>query len=223
MTAEMNDIEIGVIGLGKFGLEVGRTLVRLGAKCIGLDISPARAAAARNDLTQVYQADATDREALVQLNFQSLETVVVAVGGRLEAGILTCLNLLELEIPNLVVKASSPLHKKVLERMGVGRIIQPEIEVASYLAHSLVTPGLLDLLPIGKGVVLEECVVDKWAGLTLRSLNLRNENKVLVAAIQERGEGAYKFVPDPDRPLEAGDKLLFIGYKDNMDRVRKET
>ena len=175
--------EVGIIGLGKFGLQLGTTLASLGHKAIGLDASPAR-------------------------------VHVVSVGEVLDASILIVLNLQELGAKNIIVKSASPSHKKVMQRIGVGRIIQPEIDVATQLAYSLDNPGMLDILPIGRGVVLQEATVVKWAGKTLKELNLRDVSGVLVAAVMEAGKSDYLFVPDPGRPFSAGDKLLMIGYQD---------
>lgn len=214
--------EIGIIGLGKFGLQLGGTLRSLGITAIGVDRDPARVQRARDVASQAYEADATDRTALAQLKFSSLETVVVAVGGLLETSILTLLNLQELGVKNIIIKAGSPMHKKVLERLGASRVIQPEIEAATQLALSLDSPGLLDLLPIGRGVVIQEAEVGAWAGKSLRALNLRYASHVLVAAVREAG-GEYRFVPDPDRALGAGDHLLIIGYQDAVAAVRGRT
>lgn len=206
--------ETGIIGLGKFGLQFGTALAGLGGRCVGVDVAPARVQLAREVLTQAWEADATDKTALAQLHFAGLETVVISAGDNLETSILVALNLLELGVRNIIVKAATPLHAKVLRRMGVRRVIQPEIDAATQLAHALDNPGLLDLLPIGRGVALQEVTVERLAGKSLRELSLRRENHVLVAGVQERGDRDYRFVPDPDRPLQAGDKLLVIGYRD---------
>lgn len=211
--------EFGIIGLGKFGLQLGRTLADMGQTCIGMDISPQRAQLAKDILAQTYEADATDKNALLQLRFQALDTVVVSVGSSLEATILAILNLQELGIKNIIAKAASPLHAKVLGRMGAIRIVQPEIDAATRLAYSLENPGLIDLLPIGRGVMLQKADIKKWAGKTLKNLDLRNVSNVLVAAVRPRGQSAYRFVPDPDRVLETGDTLLIIGYRDAVEKI----
>ena len=215
--------EVGIIGLGKFGLQLGTTLASLGHKAIGLDANPARVHLAQDVLTQAYEADASDKAALSQLKFHTLDTVVVSVGEVLDASILIVLNLQELGAKNIIVKSASPSHKKVMQRIGVSRIIQPEIDVATHLAYSLDNPGMLDMLPIGRGVVLQEVTVVKWAGKTLKELNLRDVSGVLVAAVMEAGKSDYLFVPDPGRPFSPGDKLLMIGYQDAIAGVVGKT
>lgn len=216
-------LEIGIIGLGKFGLTLGELLTRLGSVCIGLDNTAAKVQQARAALTQVYEGDATDRNVLAQIKMHSMDVVVLAMGDKLEKAILAILNLQELGAKCLIVKAASPVHKKVFDKMGVQGIVQPEIEAARQLAYRLDNPGLIDLLPIGRGVALQESTVDNWAGKSLRELNLRHASNVLVAAVRPNGSQDYHFVPDPARKLQKGDSLLIIGYADGVNSVLDRT
>ena len=136
---------------------------------------------------------------------------------------LAIMGLQELGAKKIMVKASSPLHKKVLERMGVAIIVQPEIDAAKQMAFKLDNPGFLDLLPIGRGVFIQEATVDDWAGKSLRDLNVRRKSNLLVAAVREKDSDKYRFVPDPDHVLQKGDSLLIIGYGDDMQKVAGKT
>ena len=209
-------LEVGIIGLGKFGRQFGATLTELGHNVLGVDIDPQRVHAVQDIFPQTYVADATDKAALAQLKLQSCDTVAVSVGSTMDASILITLNLQELGTKDILVKAVSPAHRKVLGKLGVGRVLEPEIDVAIQAAYRLNTPGMLDLLPIGSGVLIQELVVDNWAGKSLAELKLRDTNGLLVAAICAEGEAEYVFVPDPHRPLTRGDKLLLIGYREAL-------
>lgn len=215
-------MEVGIIGLGKFGLQLGISLMELGNTCVGIDIDSAKAYHARDALSQVYEGDATDMDTLADLKFQTLDMVAVTIGNHLEASILTVLALQELGTEYILVKASNPVHKKVLERLGIKMVVQPEIDEAKRLALKLDNPGLVDLLPIGKGVVVQEAAVENWSGKSLRELNVRSASNVLVAAVRADGESAYRFVPDPGRKLEPGDSLLLMGYGEDVRKVLKK-
>jgi trk system potassium uptake protein TrkA len=204
-------LEVGVVGLGKFGLGIGSTLTDLGHRVIGVDADPGRVRAAREQLSQVYEANAADRAALTQLRFQGLDAVAVSVGASMETSILVVLNLQELGIGNIIAKAVGSAHAKVLQRLGVKRVIQPEMDVAVHTAHLLHNPGMLEFLPIGRGVLIQELVVDSWEKKSLVDLSPRNANGVLVAAVRGVGDAEYRFVPDPKKPFAKGDRLLVIG------------
>lgn len=205
-------LEIGVIGLGKFGLELAATLTELGHRVVGVDASELKVRAARDYVAQVFVGDAMDRAVLTQLRFQDLDAVAVSVGGSMETSILVTLNLQEIGVKEIIVKSVSAAHRKVLRRIGATRVIQPEADVAVLTAHRLSHPGMLDLLPLGAGVLVLEALVNAWDGKTLVSLNLPNKG-VLVAAVKRRGEKDYRFVPDPSEPLTRGDSVLLMGER----------
>lgn len=216
-------MEFGIIGLGRFGLQLGKSLVELGHTCVGIDIDGARVQQAGDLLTQVYEADATDVNTLADLKMQTLDAVAVTIGSHLEEALLAILGLQELGQTNILAKASDPMHKKVLERMGVSHIVQPEIDAAKRIALKLDNPGFLDLLPIGRGVFVQEAKVENWAGKSLRQLNVRGISNVLVAAVREKDSANFRFVPNPDQVFQAGDTLLLIGYGDDVQKVLNKT
>lgn len=206
-------LEIGVIGLGKFGLQLSRTLVELGHSVVGIDTKENRIRQAQDILSQVYIGNAIDIAVLQQLRFQDLDCVIVSVGDSMEASLLVTLNLQEVGVRKIWVKAVSLEHKKVLTRLGVDHVILPEHDVATHLAHRLVNPGMIDLLPLGGGdqILLQELTVDEWSGKTLMDLRLANEYGVMVVAIKPVHAREYRFVPNANEKLQKGDKLVVIG------------
>ena len=214
-------LEIGVIGLGKFGLQVSRTLVELGHSVVGIDSTEGRIRQAQDILSQVYQGNAADPAVLQQLRFQDLDCVIVSVGNSMETSLLVTLNLQEIGVRKIWVKAVSTEHKKVLTRLGVDHVILPEHDVATHLAHRLVNPGMLDLLPLGGGgqILLQELTVDKWAGRTLLDLRLANEHGVMVVAVKPAAFHEYRFVPAAHEVLQQGDKLVVIGRHEDVLRL----
>lgn len=212
----MSKKEIGIIGLGKFGLQMGITLTSLGHMVIGLDIQEDKIKKADGQLEAVYQGDATIPETLLQLRFQDLDHVVVSVGRSMEDSILITLNLQEMQARQLIVKASSAQHAKVLDKLGVFQVVQPEREAAIQTANRLHNPGMLDFLPHGGGMLLQQVVVEQWTGKSLSELSLPVENKVMVVASKTAPENDFVFVPDPMRPFEKGEILMLIGKPDDI-------
>jgi len=214
-------LEVGVIGLGKFGFALAEALTELGHSVVGVDGDERAVRHAQAVLAQVYQADARDREALDQLGFHELDQVIVSIGKSMEASILVALNLKEMEVPQVWVKAVSEEHQKVLDRLGVDMVVFPEQYVARQLAHRIAVPGLLDYLPLGEGLLVREVPVDKWAGKTLRDLNLPATFSVQVVAVRRNDAERYSFVPKADVPLEEGDVLVLLGKSDDVMEASK--
>ncbi|KAF1073512.1 NAD-binding protein [Halodesulfovibrio sp. MK-HDV] len=94
----MKKMEVGIIGLGKFGSALAEFLSELGHTVIGVDGSSNATKKAEEFLSQTYQADATDDVVLKQLRFMDLDKVVVSVGKSMETSILIVLNLQEMGV-----------------------------------------------------------------------------------------------------------------------------
>jgi trk system potassium uptake protein TrkA len=212
--------EIGVIGLGKFGFYLAKALVGLGHNVVGLDNRPERIKRAQDVLTQAYEADATDKDALAQLGFAELNHVIISVGHSMEASILIALYLKELGAPDIWCKAISDDHEKLLLKIGVDHVIFPERFAAEQLARSLVVPGLIDYLPMGKAILLKEIVIENWEGKTLRDLDLTNQYGLQVIAIKHKGGKEYTFVPRADQKLKKGDVLAIVGKEENFEKLK---
>ena len=211
-------LEIGIIGLGKFGLRMATTLASMGHTVIGIDMSDARVQLAEELLDTVYKADATSLSVLRSLHVQDLDWVVISVGEGVEQSLSITLNVQELGGPQIWVKASNEEHKKILQRLHVDRAIVPEMEAAVMAAHQLCHPGMLDLIPKYGGIAIQELRVDNWHGRTLVDLNLIQSFGVMVMGIRPAGERAFQFVPPALTVLHKGDTLVVAG---RADAVRK--
>ena len=99
-------LEVGIIGLGKFGRQLGIVLTELGHNVLGVDIDPQRVHAVQDIFPQTYVADATDKTALDQLKLQSCDTVAVSVGSTMDSSILITLNLQEIGAKDILVKGA---------------------------------------------------------------------------------------------------------------------
>lgn len=211
-------LEIGIIGLGKFGLRMATTLVSLGHTVVGIDMSEARVQLAEEALNSVYKADATNISVLRSLHMQDLDWVVISVGQSVEQSLNVTLNVQELGGPKILVKASNEEHRKILQRLHVDRALVPETDAAVMAAHQLTYPGMLDLIPKYGGIAIQELRVDNWHGRTLVDLNLIQSFGVMVMGIRPAGERAFQFVPPALTVLHKGDTLVVAG---RADAVRK--
>lgn len=209
-------LEIGIIGLGKFGLRMATTLVSLGHTVVGIDMSEARVQLAEEALNSVYKADATNISVLRSLHMQDLDWVVISVGQSVEQSLNVTLNVQELGGPKILVKASNEEHRKILQRLHVDRALVPETDAAVMAAHQLTYPGMLDLIPKYGGIAIQELRVEQWDGKTLVDLNLMQRFNVMVMGIRPVGEHSFIFVLPARTVLHSGDTLVVAGRADSM-------
>ena len=212
-------LQVGVIGLGKFGFRVGSTVMELGGSAIGVDNDPELVRRAQDVFSQVYQADAMDLTALQQLGFHELPHVVVSVGDDITTSSILCMHLKDLGVANVWVKAVSADHARLLNKIGVHEVIFPEEMAARQLAHRLARPGFLDYLPFDQDMAIQELVVDRWAGKTLRDLDLTNRFGVQVIATAPRQGERFHYIPSANHMLAPGEVLVIIGPGDTVAKL----
>ena len=124
-----------VIGLGRFGASLARQLCKLGAEVLALDVKGDLVQQVASEVTHAVVGDAQDKEVLRALGVRNMDCAIIAIGDNLAASVLITMNLKELGIPFIVCKAHDETHRKVLEKLGVDRVVIPEIQmtVADYM------------------------------------------------------------------------------------------
>ena len=216
---KMNVSDIGIIGLGKFGFQFVQTIVELGRKVIGVDSSPENIKKAQHVIPYVYQTDAADKEALQQLGFGDMGHVLVSVGDSIAASSMISMYLKELGVPQVWVKAINSDHQKLLLKIGVDEVFIPEHLAARQLANRVAMPGFISELPFAPDMSIKELVVQRWAGKTLRQIDLTNRYNVQVISIKKKGRHKFSFIPKADLTLEAEDTMMVIGYNVSLAKL----
>jgi trk system potassium uptake protein TrkA len=212
-------LQIGIIGLGKFGLQLGKTLVDLGHEVLGMETNPEKVKNAQHVLTQVYQVDAMTREALEQIRIQDFQHVLVSVGDSIAASVMISMFLKELGVPKVWVKAIHRDHEKLLQKIGVDEVIIPEFMAAKQIASRIAMPGFLDYLPFDESMAVKEFTIKEWRGKTLLELNLTNTFGIQVIAVRRKGVEKYRYIPKANEVFQEGDNFVAIGEVSLLDRV----
>lgn len=211
----------GVIGLGRFGYHVARTLAQGGAEVIACDVDEEKVREVSEYVSLAYVLDATDAKALKESGIANVDTAVVSIGENIEASILIVVQLKELGVKEVVARAITPLHGKVLEKLGVDRVVYPEKEMAIRIAHSLLAGEFIEEIPIGeKHSIFELKAFDFMLGKTLRELDVRKRFGVSVLAIK-RGENLI-VNPVGDEKILPGDILVVLGTTEQLSTMASQ-
>jgi len=201
--------EILVLGLGRFGRALARTLVELGHEVMGLDADAETVQAATRDLPHVVQVDATDVDAMRELGVSDFETAVVAIGTDVEASILATYILVDLRVPRIWAKAITAPHGAILERVGAHRVVFPERDMGIRVAHTL-TGRTIDYLELDPHFALVETTVPREvAGKKLANAEIRKKYGLTVVCVKQDG-GTFTYAT-PDTVLSEGDVLVVAG------------
>jgi trk system potassium uptake protein TrkA len=209
-----------VLGLGRFGESLARTLVQLGHEVIAIDSDQERINGLASFVTRAFCTDITDEQSLMQTGVQNVDVAVVATSTDIHTSIIATMLLKEIGVKHVIAKASTDMHGRVLSRVGADRVVYPERDMGTRVAHGLVSSYILDFIELDPSVgVAELPAPEKLVGKSIRSLDLRNRFGVNIIAIK-RSEG-FNILVKADDVLQAGDVIVVIGNMEDLRRMEK--
>ncbi|TXL62363.1 TrkA family potassium uptake protein [Aeromicrobium terrae] len=198
-----------MIGLGRFGASVARSLSRLGHDVLAVDERPEIVQRYASDFTHVVSADTTDTEALRQIGADQFDRAVVGIGTDIEASVLTVLSLVELGIGEVWAKAINAKHARILDRVGASHVIRPESAMGERVAH-MVTGAMIDYIEFDDGFAIARTRTPQVAcGKTLEQSGLRSKYGVTVVGVKRRGED-FTYAR-PETSIVTTDELIVSG------------
>lgn len=207
-----------VLGLGRFGTSLAKTLCQLGQEVLAVDSDEQLVNDIAPFVTQAVQLDATDEAALHSLGVSNFDAAIVSIGQNTRDSILVCVLLKEMGVPYLIAKANDELHAKVLRKLGADRVVFPERDMGARLARSILTPNVLELMDLSDDYqIIETRLPEKWAGNTIIGVNVRRKYGVSILAIHRNDR--FLVAPAADMQFEAGDTLLVMGKKADIEQL----
>lgn len=202
--------EFAIIGLGRFGISLAHALMENGNHVLGIDNDPHVVQRLADEITHTAILDATDEDALREIDIAAFDTVVVAIGTDFESNLLTTTALKKLGVSHVISKAVSHRQREILLRVGADQVVQPEHDGGRRLAEQLMAPAVLERLHLGPDhSVIELQAPDSLTQQTLAQSSVRRRLGVTVLAIR-RGEQLL-VAPPADTVLLSGDVLLVLG------------
>jgi trk system potassium uptake protein TrkA len=214
--------QFAIIGIGNFGYYLGRHLYEKGHEVIALDITKAQVQKVKDIVSQAVVVDATDREALESLGISHVDAAVVCIGTRMQASILATLHLKELGLKNILAKATSEEHGRILKKVGASEILFPEKDLAIGVASRLDHPNMLDYLPFIEGYSIVELAPPKdFVGKTLRELDLINRFGIQVLAVKEIIPKGLNLIPKANFQIKDSDALIVLGPDETLEKFQK--
>ncbi len=211
-----------MLGLGSFGSALAIRLSENGCRVTGVDADPERADTLKDKLYEAITADVTDRQALVRLLLPNAEAVFISLGEDLTQSILATLHARELGAKRIMVKGISQEHGKILEALGVERVIFPEEETAHRLADQISGSIILNFLPIDSEYsFIEIGVPAKLSGQTLIEADLRRRYGIWVLGVRDVLNNKLEVLPRAEYRLTEDQLLLLIATKESLDRFRE--
>lgn len=216
----MNKQAVAVIGLGRFGATVAKTLSAQGHEVLGVDINEETVQRISPYVTHAVVADTSDEDALRALSLNQFDDVVIGIGDNVQGNLMTAMLVKEIGAKYIVAKAQSMLQGRLLEKIGVDLVIYPESDMALRVAQMLVREHVIDYLQLSKDIGLVEMETPAFLqGKTLIEANIRAKYNVNVVAIKRDNDVLAP--PDPNDPLRGTDTLMIIGRDPDITRLEE--
>jgi trk system potassium uptake protein TrkA len=204
-----------VIGLGRFGSALANRLVELRQHVVGVDRVRARVEEMADRLDLAAQLDATDEDALIKVGAKEMDLAVIAIGEGVEASVLATAILKDLGVPRIVARAISPLHGRVLSRVGADQIVSPERDMGLRMAELVLSPWLARFSCIDEGDLLvgEIEPLPEMCGRRLEELQFTRRYGATILMVEREGK---RILPRADTELLEGDRLWIAGKRDDL-------
>lgn len=210
----------GVIGLGRFGAALVKTLSEAGKEVIAIDKNEERVREVRPYTDYAFVVDNLSETALKETGMQNCGTVTVCIGEQIDMSILTTMLVIKLGVPNVIAKATSEVHGEVLKRMGA-TVVYPEADMAVRIGRRLIFGNLLDYVALADGVEVRRIVADgRVVGSSIQELDVRRVYGINIIAVERGGRTDVEFTAS--YRFAAGDTVTVIGQMDKIDRFEQE-
>lgn len=222
-----------VIGLGRFGFSVAKTLAEKRQQVLAIDKNEDLIHSVMDIVSKAVCLDATDEKAVKSVGLQNVDVAVCGIGTDLEDSILVTLLLKDLNVPEIICKADSIEHKKVLEKIGATKVILPEKDTGERVALTMISTSDTILDHIGLSAnssIIEKIVPEDFVGRNLRDLNIRARYGVNIIAIKKKRkikkngeeveEEQTNVTPHAEDIVAPGDIMVVFGENEKIEQFK---
>lgn len=218
-----NSRHIAVVGLGRFGSNVARTLYQLGHTVIAIDSDEERVQSMMGEVTHPVVGNATYESVLRDFGVHNYDIGIVAIGSNVEASIMVTVLFQTMNLPYIVARAHSDLHGSTLERLGCHKVVYAESEMGARVAHSLFNPDVEEYLELSPSFGVSRLrVPDRFADMSLKEAGfsgVRDKYGVAVVALKRGND--ITLSPDSDERLRRDDVLVVAGRDELVERISR--
>ena len=208
----MAKLNILVLGVKTFGMSIVKQLCEYNCDVLVIDKDMDRIEEAVDYATEAIQMDIRDTTELKNLSLNNFDVAIITVDN-IGVSIIATMLFEEAGIPKIIVKSTSDIHKKILDKMGVKHIVSPDKEMGIKLAKSIMDINIIDSINASEDYEIADVkAINKWVGKTLEKLDLRNKQGMNVIGVKSV-DAKLKISPEKEYKIKEGDHLIVIENK----------
>ena len=206
----------GVIGLGRFGTALVKTLAEAGKEVIAVDKDESKVKAVRKYTDFAFVIETLTEESLRETGIHNCQTVTICIGEQVDVSVLTTMMVIKMGIPHVISKANSREHGEVLKHLGA-TVVYPESDMAVRIGKRMISGNLLDYISLDDQVEVRRIQVGGFlVGSTVQEADVRRKYGINVIAVERDHQTMVDF--SPQFRFEAGDIVAVIGKVDKISR-----
>jgi trk system potassium uptake protein TrkA len=222
-------MKFAVIGLGQFGIAIAKTLASRGVEVLAIDRNEQIIEEIADSVANAVALDTTDKRALMSVDIQDFDAVVVAIGEDFEQLLLTTTQLMDLGVKRIMARARGMNQKIILRKLGVDEILSPEDEVGVNVAEKLVNPNIVSYLNLPDDYCIMEITCPLGVvGRTLSDIDMRKRYELNLLTLKEETyevvdgnkEKHYRIlgIPGGETIIQPNHYLVLFGKRSNLNR-----
>jgi trk system potassium uptake protein TrkA len=193
MVQHKSIIEFGIIGLGRFGSALTKTLAAAGKEILAIDVIESRVKQVRSFTESAFVVSSYDKETLEDSGIQNCGTVIICLGDSIDIGVLAALNVISMDIPRVIARAMSTEQGLILEKIGA-EVIYPENDMAVRLANKLINSSIMESIELKGDIAISELrLTQKLANQTVAQANFRQKFNLNIIALEHSGRQRQKY------------------------------
>ena len=210
-----------VIGLGIFGFNLAKDLFEAGLEVIAVDKNKDLVQKIRDFSTKAVVADATEKEVMEAIGIEENDVIIVSFGEDLAASTILTLHLKEMNVKTIIVKAPNEDHKRILEKVGATEVVIPEREMAAKIARSLISPNVMDYIPLTREYTICEIAPPaSFVGKSIAEIQLRKKYNIGLLASRDVLTDQITMIPGGDFVVKDSDILVVIGKEKDIQNLK---
>lgn len=211
--------EFVIFGAGDFGTNLAKTLANSGATIMVVDKDDKQLESIANYVTHSVCADATNPEAMRQLGIRNYDGAIVGTGHSLETSVLITMQLKEMGVPFIMVKASTDIEGRILAKVGADKVIFPEREMGIRIGNEIMNGNYFEAIELSEEYsIVDLSVPPSWVGKTLKEANIRSKHGINIIGIRSVNE--VNINPHADHTLTGEDILIALGHNSDIQELR---
>ena len=215
-----------VCGFGRIGRIISNELAADDIDFVVIEQDPAIIEQIESKNYLFLEMDATSEEALQKAGIMKANGIVTALRSDANNVFITLTAKGLRPDIYILARASHENNEDKLSRAGASRVVSPHLIGGRRMAQILKRPTVVDFIDIATmgsslGLMMEEAMIGENSHLINKNIidsNLRKDFGVIIVAIKKTA-GNMIFNPMPSETLEAGDVIVVIGKREDLQRM----